>query len=323
MAHSPIAIQVRATMFVHLAAMEKAGLPADKSFAHLQLPAAFQPRVVATRKLITRGKDIATAGFTSGLFSEIEYQLLRAATDAGSPALTYQRLAQRYEQKARAASQIKSRLALPTLMLLAALLIQPLPALVAGSITGSAYLWGVIRPFLALAGLFFVGRFSWKRLQNQTDKPTSIQISLTKLLASLPVIGTLLVQANVRDFYENLALLLEAGVPMLDALPKATKTVSLCTIRTDFAQLLPHVTRGAPLSQAVVNLHYKTKNPAHPYIQTGEASGTLPEMLLRFADGESETVAQRQAMLAEWLPRLVYGAVAAWMAYQILQPHIL
>jgi len=310
-------------MFVHLAAMEKAGLPADKSFANLQLPAALQARVIAAHKLISRGTDVATAGFKSGLFSDIEYNLLRAATDAGSPALTYQRLAQRYEQKARVASQIKSRLALPMFMLLVALLIQPLPALVAGSISGRAYLLGVIRPFVLLGGLFFVGRFSWKRLLHQADQPTSIQVTLTKFVLGLPLIGTALVQANVRDFYENLAMLLEAGVPMLDALPKATKTVRLCTIRSDFASLLAQVKHGAPLSQAVINLHYQTKNVVHSFIQTGENSGTLPEMLLRFADGESDALARRQAMLAQRLPRLVYGAVAAWMAYQIFQQKIL
>ena len=55
--------------------------------------------------------------------------------------------------------------------------------------------------------------------------------------------------------------------------------------------------------------------------------GSLPEMLLRFADGESEAVARFQVQLAEWLPRLFYGAVAMWMAYQILtgsafNPHV-
>ena len=145
--HPPLSFALRAELFTHLAAMEKAGLPTDKSFASLKLPAPAATRIDAARKLLARGKDIATAGQLSGLFNALEVQLVRAATSAGSPALTYRRLADSYTQKARLSKAIKSRMALPMAVFVLSLLLQPLPAFIAGNMTPSAYLWAVLRPF--------------------------------------------------------------------------------------------------------------------------------------------------------------------------------
>ena len=322
-----LSIQTRATLFAHLAAMEKAGLSPEHAFSLLKLPGKDQPRVQATRKLLLRGQDVASAAAKSGLFTDLETKLVRAACNAGSPQLSYSRLATRYALKARQSSQIKSRLSMPLLVLLMALLVQPLPALVAGSISGSMYLFSVIRPFVILIGLVALFRFVAVRLTQTTNPPSAIQINLSRALIQFPLLGTMWVRRNRRDFYENLALLTEAGIPMQDAVKLAQQTVSLCVVRTDFGQLTTRLLQGDSLTQAVAHLHYQRQFAGnyseHSFVQTGEASGTLPEMLLRFADGESAALAQQQAQLAEWLPRLFYLGVCGWMAYQILQQKII
>ena len=310
-------------MFLHLSVMERSGLPPDKAFALLNLPARLQERVSALRRMLNNGVDIPTAGFKSGLFSDLETNIIRAACNAGSPALTYKRLATRYEHKARQASLVKSRMAMPLLVLLIALAVQPLPALVAGSINAVGYLLSILRPFVVLGGCVWLYRFIARRLTDMTDRPSAIQINLSKLLIRVPLFGSIVVRKNVRDFYENLALMLEAGIPMFDALPKAVKTVNLCIIRADFSRVLTMMQQGLPFAQAVAKLHYQGKYPVQSFAQTGEGSGSLPEMLLHFADGESEAVTRFQVQLADWLPRLFYGMVAGWMAYQILNQHIL
>jgi general secretion pathway protein F len=318
MSFSPLPDQIRAEMFLHLSVMERSGLPPDKAFALLKMPTRLQERVSALRRMLNKGVDIPTAGFKSGLFSDLETNIIRAACNSGSPEITYKRLATRYERKARQASLVKSRMTMPLLVLLIALAVQPLPELVTGSITAGGYLLSILRPFVVLGGCVWVYRFVAKRLTTMTDAPSAIQINLSTWLTRAPLFGSMVVRKNVRDFYENLAMMLEAGIPMLDALPKATKTVSLCVIRADFSRLQTMMEKGMPFAQAVANLHYQGKYPVQSYAQTGEGSGSLPDMLLRFADGESEAVTRFQVQLADWLPRLFYGVVAAWMAYQIL-----
>ena len=53
-------------------------------------------------------------------------------------------------------------------------------------------------------------------------------------------------------------------------------------------------------------------------IATGEGSGTLPDLLARYAQGEGQLVSERQEMLATWIPRIVYGALLLWMAMGLI-----
>ena len=54
------------------------------------------------------------------------------------------------------------------------------------------------------------------------------------------------------------------------------------------------------------------------FAETGEASGSLPEMLFRHTAAETAALQHFQQQLTDWLPRLVYVAIAGWIAYGIL-----
>jgi general secretion pathway protein F len=137
-------------------------------------------------------------------------------------------------------------------------------------------------------------------------------------LIQLPIFGVLHVRSNVRDFFESLALMLEAGLPMFDALPKACKTIRNQKIRATFTRLLGTMKQGATLGMALEDVAYLGDRQIIEFVKTGEASGTLPEMLFRHVQFETDAIAHLQEQIAEWLPRLIYGAVALWMAYGIL-----
>jgi general secretion pathway protein F len=322
---SSLSYALRADLFTHLAAMEKAGLPADKSFASLKLPAPASARVEAARKLLARGKDIATAGLQSGLFNELEVHVVCAATSAGSPAPTYKRLAETYIQKARQSKTIKSRMTLPLAIFALSLFLQPLPAFITGSMTPVAYLWSCLRPILFLAAGYasFKAFIAW--LNNSA--PAEIRHVLENRLTTIPMFGAMHVRRNARDFFESLALMLEAGIAMFDALPKACKTISNQQIQSEFAGILPKMKQGATLAEALVGMNYLGNGHAIEMIKTGESSGTLPEMLWRYSTMETEAVRHFQQQVADWIPRIVYGVVMLWMAYSILtsgafMPHV-
>lgn len=323
--HTSLSYTLRADLFTHLATMEKAGLPTDKSFASLRLPAPAASRVEAARKLLARGKDIATAGLQSGLFNELEVHVVRAAASAGSPARTYQRLAESYTQKARQAKAIKSRMTLPMFIFTLSLFLQPLPAFITGSITPAAYLWSCLRPILFLLAVYCVFKIFIVWLN--TSAPAVIRHVLENRLTTIPVFGAMHVRRNARDFFESLGLMLEAGIPMFDALPKACMTVSNQQIQSEFSRILPKMKQGATLAEALSSLNYLGEKHAIELIKTGESSGTLPEMLWRHANMETEAVMHFQQQVADWIPRIVYGVVMLWMAYSILtsgafMPHV-
>jgi general secretion pathway protein F len=307
---SPLPSTVRSSLFAQLAAMEKAGLPADRAWALIQLPKVPQARMQAVSNAIARGASPAVTAQKAGLFTPLEASLVRAALAAGSPLHVYQRLAQTCAQRASNEGKVRSGMVLPIAMLILALLIGPVPQLVAGTLTAGAYLLHVLKPLLALAGLAYV-------------------FSLVKASASasawpltLPLVGKAIARENALYFFESLALLLEAGVAMFEALPTAVASIENAAIRKAYARLKPAMQRGAPLSQALVQ---KIADPMYlgnadvlEFIATGEGSGTLPEMLFRHVNTEAESLALYWANVAAWAPRIAYSVVAAWMAYGLL-----
>ena len=75
---------------------------------------------------------------------------------------------------------------------------------------------------------------------------------------------------------------------------------------------------GKTLADALSGISYLEKGQALALINTGEGSGTLPEMLFRFADAETQAITLFNEQVAEWAPRIVYALVAFWIARGIL-----
>jgi type II secretory pathway component PulF len=307
--HKPLPFQTRATLYAQLSQMETAGLPFDRAFAVLNLPSPVQSRLEAMRGLLKKGVEFALAGEKSGLFTKLESRLIRAAMNAGSPANMYRRLADYCTDRTTQLSTMKSRLALPAFMFLAALFIQPIPALVTGSLSGAGYLWQVLKPILLVSAAIY----GFILLVNRDARSNG-----KSLYQTLPLYGSIFVRRNLRDFFETMALMLEAGVSMLDALPAALDTVEDGDIRRELAKIRSRVEKGMPFADALRNIQYIEDERVIQFAQTGEASGTLPEMLLRHTKMETDSINSFLEQLATWAPRVVYGIVVLWMAYGLI-----
>ena len=313
--HLTLDLRSRAGLFAHLGAMERAGVPVDRALASLDLGTRHEAAVKRLRQMVGGGRDLATSGQLSGVFTPLESGLVRAAQEAGALAHIYEQLAQRYEEQARHMAELRSRLLLPAGVLILALAVKPLPALVAGNLSGAGYLAAVLLPILWLSALLFGARALWRRWQQRrTDQPGP----LDDLLLALPVLGSLQRRADIRNFCDSLGLLLEAGMPVLDALPRACGAVSGARLRRDFASLAPRVAAGQSLLRAFDGLSFHGKAMLIGVLNTGEATGRPGEALLRFARLQAQQLAASQQMLASWAPRLFYLVVVIWMAYGLL-----
>ncbi|MBA4245590.1 MAG: type II secretion system protein [Pseudomonas sp.] len=311
----PLDLNSRAQLFAHLAAMERAGVPIDQALAGLVLGARHEPAVRRLRQMVGGGRDLASSGQLSGVFTPLESTLVRAAQEAGGLAHIHEQLAQRYAEQANHAAALKSRLLLPAGILLLALAVKPLPALVGGALGLGGYLAQVLLPVLWLLGLYFGVRWLWRRWQlRAAAQPTA----LDDLILAMPLLGSLQRRADLRNFCDSLGLLLEAGMPVLDALPRACAAQGNARLRRDFANLAPRVAAGQSLARAFDALAFPGKPMLMAVLNTGEATGRPGEALLRFARLQAQQLAARQQALATWLPRLFYLAVAGWMAYGLL-----
>jgi general secretion pathway protein F len=313
----PLALNVRADLFAQLTAMEEAGLPFDKTLSLVQLPARAQARLAAMRKRLRLGSDVADAGLKSGLFTPLEASLLHAAFTAGSPARTYRLLSEHYARRAARLAAMKSRLMLPVAMTVIAVFVRPLPNLLAGTLSPGTYLLKYLLPWAALAGAVYLLIELPRRLPQGSLALRSVP--LDPLLPLVPLFGPIHVRRNMRDFFDSLALLLEAGMPMLQALPIAVRAIRNQAIKQQFLQIKSRIEGGASFAQAVSELSFVGHNFACAMIQSGEASGALPQMLFRYSQGEAATIDRFDDLVAEWIPRLVYTASALLIGYEVIR----
>ena len=290
----PLSYRTRAELFLQLSRLETAGLPYDKALATLALPFPGNQRLKAMRSLAVRGVDVAKAGHQSGIFTKLEARLIQAALYSGSPAPTYARLADHYSRRARQWAAMKSRLVLPGFVMVIALLVQPLPALVGGSLGVTGYVAQIVTWALSIVAVVAV--LAWL---------------VRTFPRRVPLYGPIFVRSNLRDFFESVALMHEAGVPLIESLPAAIDTVSDGGIRRELTRVRNTVEKQrATFATALENVSYLRGSPVLALAHTGEESGMLPEMLMRYAEMETDAIGRFYDEVAVWLPRFVYALVA-------------
>lgn len=309
---TPMKLNVRAELFSQLATMEDAGLPFDNALRLVHLPPRERPRLAGSRKWVRLG--IADAGLKGGLFTSLEASLLRAAAASGSPSRAYHLLSDHYARRAARTKVMKSRMMLPVVMLVIAVFTRPLPNLVTGTLTWGGYLLKYLLPWIAVGGAaYLLGEPSqrWRSAR-------SLQNTLGRVFSLVPLFGPIQLRRNVRDFFDSLALLLEAAMPILDALPIALSTVRNQTLRKQLSQIKPRVKAGASFAQAVAELSFPNHTHACALIAPGEASGTLPQMLFRYSEAETVAINRFDDLVAEWIPRIVYTSTALLIGYGLI-----
>ena len=141
---------------------------------------------------------------------------------------------------------------------------------------------------------------------------------------TLPVLGRLSCGYNAARFASTLAMLAQAGVPILKALQAAADTLSNRAMRADALQALVLVREGAPLASA---LGQKRRFPAllAMFARLGEQTGQLPVMLGRAAKQLSTEVQRRSmqlATIAEPLLIVGMGLVVMLIVLAVLLPII-
>ncbi len=145
-----------------------------------------------------------------------------------------------------------------------------------------------------------------------------------RMLLRLPLFGRIFRGIDTARFASTLAMLSEAGVPMLRALAAAEATLSNSLLRAATADAIERVREGVALARAL------GATRAFPpvlvrLIDVGESTGDLPRMLAHAAQIQSREVERRAsavATLAEPLLILVMGGVVLGIVLAVLLPII-
>lgn len=289
-----------ALLFSQLRQLESSGLPAFQAFESLAKADARlkSPLTLALRQLKS-GRPVSEACYRAGIFNDANRALIQAAEAGGRLAEVYGQLAAYYSALSARIGKIRSRLALPALVLSIALFVQPLPALVAAQISLADYLLLSLGRLLAIAAAVF------------------LLLRLPQLFNSLPFFSKRITDRQMNGFFQVLAMLLECGLAFAEALPKAVATIENAALRERFKPALAMLNSGASVTDTLGKVSGIDATMLQ-VVHSSEQSGRLASGILQYTRNEAETLDRKDDAWAAWLPRVAYTLVALWMAYSIL-----
>ena len=171
--------------------------------------------------------------------------------------------------------------------------------------------------FLILAGLLAVAALLWAWLK-QPDRGAIVDQALLRV----PAIGNVAAKFASSQLSRTLATLLGGGIPLVNALDVAARSVGNRHFSRQLATISQEVREGQALSASMASRGV-FPSVAVKMVEVGESTGALQEMLNNvadFFDEEIETTLSRFMTLIEPLLLVVMGIVIAALLLALYMP---
>ena len=322
-----------------LAGLINAGLPLLRALAVLIEQTDNKKLVSALTAVhsdIEGGKAFSAAlGAHPDVFPPLMISLVRVGETGGFLGDALESVAKSYRSDVELQQKIKSALTYPIIVLIIAALgvtamltfIVPIFENMFASMGGELplptqilvvlsrnMLW--ILPLMAV--LIVVG-VVWHRRVKDTD---SFRGHVDPVKLKMPIFGTLITKIAVARFARNLSMMLNAGVPLLQALEIVGKAANNRAIEVALADVAVSISQGRsfalPLSRAQVFPPLVAQ-----MVSVGEEAGTLPEMLESIADffeAEVNTASEQLTATIEPILITLLGIVIGGMVISLYMP---
>ena len=221
----PLPARLYARIFRELGALEAAGTPSADALRALSKSAGSSARLDRDKRderlrdrakraasSVTGGQSVGTAGHRAGLFRAADARYISLAEEVGNLGRAYEGLALKYESLDRRSRRVRGQCLMPLFVLVLALLVTPLPGLIAGTIGAGQYVFGVLRPLVVLAVAI---RLGLAIVRNARDEPRGRWGRwLGWITLRLPMLGAVNRRRNTAGFMSDLGEFLEAGLPL-------------------------------------------------------------------------------------------------------------
>jgi type IV pilus assembly protein PilC len=163
------------------------------------------------------------------------------------------------------------------------------------------------------------GSVTFKRRQRESE---SFRLAVDQAKLKMPVFGSLVRKLAMSRFSRNLGLLLNVGVPVMQALSVVGETTGNEVITLAMRDVQSAVRDGQPMSSALRN-HKIFPEMVTQMIEVGEESGQISQMLDKvadFYDREVDSAAESLTASIEPIMVLVMGAVVGGMVICLYLP---
>jgi general secretion pathway protein F len=304
-----------AAYYRQLAVMLAAGVSLERALESLKLAAPGRRlRQVSASILagIRAGCDLAEALAAQGaVFPPLHRELLFVGERTGSLERVLRQLAEMMEQQEAIRREIWAQLLYPLLLLHLSVVVGPLPALVFTrdyGAYGRTTLLSLGFLYAVAATLWFIGR--------RISRGRSNLAMADRLVLAVPMVGKIHRDLSLARFSSALKALLNAGVGILEAMPRAGAASGSVLLASAARAAVPELKRGEPLISAMAGA---LPPEALGLLATGQASGKLDDMLDHLERHFFEEGRRRLRTLAHWLPKLIYFGAVLWVGWNILE----
>lgn len=319
---------------LHLGAFDRARLPLLESLCHVQempLSRALKEAVRCVIEKLKQGETFSQSLSTTKGFGVFLPVLMGVAEKTGryAPFLDQAYAHFRWQQELRQTLSAASRYPLILLFLLSIMVFITVYLLVPGleehlkmlHVTEQSIftqtLLGFTRAMVDFGGWILLGLGS-AMMGLRLTRP----LLFAQLLTKIPLVGTLIIEANSLAFFHVLATMLTANIHLLEALAHATQGLKNPFIRARSAQVREDVIAGKRLFEAFEG---RAEIPAlyKGYVQLGEKTGQLADVLLQACEHQGALFKRRLDKLLSLLqPTMVIlmGLLLVWMILAVLIP---
>jgi type IV pilus assembly protein PilC len=322
------------------ATMTASGMSLLRSLAILEdqsSAAALKKALGETRNDVSGGISLSAAmAKHDKVFPRLMIAMVRAGETGGMIDRALEQIADSLEKDTALRGKIKSALTYPaivlgfTFVLIAAVLIFIVPIFEAMFKNLGGELPGITQ-FLVDAShnmwwigplVLTVGIGSTIGYRQQSRKSAEFRLRVDRIKLRMPVFGSLFQKLAMSRFARNLGLLLNVGVPVMQALAVVGETTGNEVITIAMKDVQGAVRDGQPMSSAM--RHHKIfPEMVTQMVEVGEESGQISQMLDKvadFYDREVDSAAESLTASIEPIMVLVMGAVVGGMVICLYLP---
>lgn len=332
----------RSAFIENLGVMMDAGLPLLDALRALEM----ETKNKQMKKLLSRmvvavetGSSLWRAMEAQYFFAPQHVAMVRVGEESGNLVENLHYLTEQDEKQRSLRSKVKTAMIYPIIIFtMLTLIVLGLGMFVLPNLIQVIFSLGVPLPFITRMivkftnffsehGMVFVpSLFGGMVMLAILNKYTSFKVIVQWILYKIPGIGVLIKEAALSQFGVTMGGLMQAGVPVTDALESVADVTSLTRYKKFYYLLLEHVKLGDSFTTSFEKIKSTEKcfpTGMQQLIRTGEKSGSLTEIMLKLADihdKKASDVAEKLPVILEPMLLLFIGGLVGTIALGILAP---
>jgi type IV pilus assembly protein PilC len=265
------------------------------------------------RETISKGATLAEAlGRHPRMFPDLDRMLIEAAETSGALTTSLSTLADWHQFAHRTIRRMQMGLIYPVLILHLGVFFAAIPNAVLGEFTPRGFIMSVVRPLLFLyIPAFVVVAFALLR-----GRVPILRWPLDVLVLRIPVLGLAVYHMSLCRYARAFGMLYSAGVPILETTERATRATGNVVVARQLEGAKASVRAGGMVWEGFSN---RIPTEYRQLWQIGEETGELDKIAGKVGDLAGDRADLYFTEFSRWLPRIIYFAIMAFLAYKVLQ----